>query len=503
MGKIERETLRREAQRKKEEKRQQKEEEKLAKKLLKQPSKNHEYTVIAYLFFGLFLCMSAYFCYFMVFAGEDFINSPYNPRLSAITTANTRGDILSANGEILATTKIAGDGSEYRYYPYGREYAHVVGYDYGSKAGAEKDVNFKLVRSHDFILTRITNEVMGEKNIGDSAVLTVDSRIQDSAYNGISGNKGAAIAIEPSTGKVLCMVSLPDFDPNTISESWDSIVNDESSSVLLNRTTQGLYPPGSTFKILTALEYLNEGGNLNDPYSCTGEFTQDGLTIHCYHGTVHGDQTFLQAFGNSCNSTFSRVGLTLDLKSFASLGERLLFNRALPTRLSPVKKSQMKLASGADSAMIMETAIGQGETLVTPLHLCMLSAAIANKGVVKEPYVVDKIVNAGGSLVWPYMEKTYGSIFTGEETEVLRTLMRQVVTDGTGTDLNSDRYTAYGKTGTAEFSSNKNEDHSWFTGFAENGEKQIAVAVVIEGDGSAASRSVPVVRAIFDAYFAY
>ncbi len=477
--------------------------EKLEKELLKKPSKNHEYTVITYLFFGLFLCMTAYFCYFMIFESEDFINSPYNPRLSVITTQNTRGDILSSDGQILATTKTDKNGGEYRYYPYGREYAHVVGYDYGSKAGAEKDVNFKLLRSHDFILTRVLNEVMDRKNIGDSAVLSVDSRVQDAAYNGIAGNKGAAIAIEPSTGKVLCMVSLPDFDPNTISQNWDTIVNDESSTVLLNRTTQGLYPPGSTFKILTALEYLNEGGTEEDPYNCVGEYTNSGLTIHCYNGKAHGEQTFKEAFGNSCNSTFSQVGLSLDLNRFSSLAGRLLFNKKLPTKLSPVKKSQMSLEAGDDSAMIMETAIGQGETLVTPLHLAMISSAVANKGVLKEPYVVDRIVNTGGSLVWPYFEKTYGSILTGEETEKLRSLMRQVVTDGTGTELLSDRYTAYGKTGTAEFSSNKEEDHSWFTGFAENGEKQIAIAVVMEGDGGGAKRSIPVARAIFDAYFSY
>ena len=469
----------------------------------KAKSVNREFTVVAYLFFFLFLCMAGYFCYFLLFQSESFINSPYNPRLSAITTQNIRGDIISTDGEVLATTKTREDGSEYRVYPHGREYAHVVGFEYGSKAGVEKDANFKLLRSHDFIVTRVMNEILEEKNIGDTAVITVDSRLQDVAYNGISGNKGAVIALEPSTGKVLCMVSLPDFDPNTISENWDAIVSDDSSTVLLNRTTQGLYPPGSTFKILTALEYLLEGGSPEDPFNCEGEYTKDGTTIHCYRGTVHGQQTFKEAFGNSCNSTFSQVGLTLDLDSFSDLSRRLLFDTKLPTRLSPVNKSQMKLSSSSDTGMIMQTAIGQGETLVTPLHLAMISSAIANDGVLKEPYVIERIQSAAGALVSPTFQKTYGSLLSGEEAEMMRDFMRQVVTGGTGAELMSDTYTAYGKTGTAEYSSNKAEDHSWFTGFAENGEKQIAIAVIIEGNGSGAQRSLPVVRSIFDAYFSY
>ena len=187
---------------------------------------NREFGVITYLFLGLFLLMMAYLVYFQVFRSEDFINSPYNKRQDTFGEHVVRGEIRSADGVTLAETVVGEDGSEMRYYPYGAMFAHAVGYDVNGKAGIESFANFNLLRSHAFFLEQILNGFQEEKNPGDHVVTTLDYRLQEAAYQALGGNQGAVIAMEPSTGKILAMVSKPDFNPNTIAQDWDAIVSD-------------------------------------------------------------------------------------------------------------------------------------------------------------------------------------------------------------------------------------------------------------------------------------
>ena len=467
----------------------------------KRSIKNREYAVIAYGFLGVFIAMSLYFAYYLTFEAEDFINNPYNARVSLFSENVIRGDVLSADGQVLATTEIAADGSETRSYPYGRVFAHAVGYNTNGKAGVELDGNFNMLRSHSFFLTRLINDFTDKKDQGDSVVTTLDASMQQAAYNAFGNYRGAVVAIEPSTGKILALMSKPDFDPAGIASQWDSLQSDSESSVLLNRATQGLYPPGSTFKILTALEYLHEGGSTEDAFNCEGTYTENGYTIHCYGNTAHGEEDLKGAFARSCNVAFSQTGLSLNLNKYRTLAENMLFNKDIPTKISNVKPSTFSLKKGDDPVLVMQTAIGQGDTLMTPLHGAIIAAAIDNEGVVMEPYIMDKIVNDNGDLVRPYFGETYGSIVSKEDAKKLKKLMRSVVTDGTGSALLSDNYKAYGKTGSAEYTSDKNATHSWFVGFANKDDKEVAVAVIMEGAGSGSSHAVPVARAMFDEYF--
>ena len=466
-------------------------------------SNNKEFAVIAYGFLGLFIAMCLYFAYFLTFGAEDFINNPYNARVSKFSEDVIRGDVLSSDGQVLATTQVAADGTEVRSYPYGRVFAHAVGYNSNGKAGVELYGNFNMLRSHSFALTRLVNDFTGAKDQGDSVVTTLDAGMQQAAYNAFGNYRGAVVAIEPSTGKILTLMSKPDYDPESIASNWEALNSDSDSSVLLNRATQGLYPPGSTFKILTALEYLNEGNKTSDSFDCNGTYTENGYTIHCYGNTAHGHEDLIQAFSKSCNVAFSQAGLALDLNKYHNLAENMLFNKELPTKLSNVKKSSFDLKKGADPVLVMQTAIGQGNTLVTPLHMAMIAAAIDNDGIVMEPYIIDKVVNDNGDLVRPFFGDTYGAIISSDDAKKLRKLMRAVVTDGTASALLSDNYKAYGKTGSAEYTSDKNATHSWFVGFAKKDGKEVAVAVILEGAGSGSSHAVPVVRAMLDAYYSH
>lgn len=222
---------------------------------------NREFAVITYCFIGLFLCIMGYFAYFQTAKSEEFINNPYNTRQEKFAESVVRGKILSAEGDVLAETRTDAAGNEQRVYPYADVFAHIVGYDTKDhgRAGIESGENFNLLRSHAFILEQAMHKLTDQKNIGDDVVTTLQTSLQNAAYQALGEFDGAVAVLEPATGKILAMVSKPDFDPNTVSENWDEIVADEQEkSAFLNRASQGLYPPGSTFKILTALEYIRE-----------------------------------------------------------------------------------------------------------------------------------------------------------------------------------------------------------------------------------------------------
>ena len=464
---------------------------------------NREATVVTYFFLILFLAMMAYFVYFMVVESEDFINNPYNTLQNLFSERIVRGDIVSADGEVLATTATDEEGNETREYPYGRVFAHVVGYATNGKFGLENQENFDLLRSHTSLPTRIMNDIRDEKSQGDTVVTTLRADLQQIAYDALGDYDGAVVLLEPSTGKILCMVSKPDYDLNTIEEDWDAINSDSESSVLVNRATQGKYAPGSTFKIVTLLEYYRENSSNYDDFSfdCAGEYTSDGQTIHCASNKKHGTETLKDAFANSCNSAFAYLSLSLDVSSYASLADSLLFNQSLPIELES-SKSSFTLDADASDSLIMETGIGQGNTLVSPLHMALIVSAIANDGTLMTPYLVDYVESDDGTLVSQNEAVEYGALMTQDEAAVLQEYMRSVVTDGTASALNSSNYTAYGKTGTAQVSDTTDQTNAWFVGYAsKSGYEDIAIAVIVEDSGSGSSYAVPIASKIFEAYF--
>ena len=446
--------------------------------------------------------MMGYFAYFQFVKSEDFINSPYNKRQDLFARKVTRGEIISADGRILAETITDTDGTETRYYPYANMFAHVVGFSTNGKSGLESIANFNLLRSHTMTLEKVVNELQGEKNIGDNVVTTLNYDLQDTAYEALGKYDGAIVVMEPSTGKILAMVSKPDYDPNNIAEDWDELTAEDSeSSVLLNRATQGLYPPGSVFKIFTTLEYVHENSDYEDySFDCNGKFTEGDSVIHCYKNKRHGQEDLIGSFADSCNSSFASLGLTLNPDSFTELCDSMLFNTSLPLRFES-SKSSFSLDADADVSTVLETSIGQGKTLVTPMHMALVVSAIAHDGVLMKPYLIDHTENYNGIVVDAYEPTEYGTLLSTEDASLMQTFMREVVEDGTGERLSGQSYTAAGKTGTAEFSTSSKASHAWF-GYAHREDKEdIAVAVIVEDSGSGSEYAVPIAKKIFDAYY--
>lgn len=464
-------------------------------------SVNREIVVVTYIFIGLFVMLLANFSYFLFADSKTVINNTYNKRQDLLAERVIRGQILGNKGEVLAQTIEDDDGNSKRVYPYKDLFVHVVGRFDKGKTGIELSENFNLLTSNANPIEKIFNELSEKKNVGDNIVTTLDVELQKVAYNALGNHKGSVVVLEPSTGKILAMVSKPDYDPNQITSLWNDLVDDsDNNSALINRATQGLYPPGSTFKIVTALQYMRENPNYKKfKYTCTGSFTVGDMKINCYNNKVHGTVDLETAFAKSCNATFAAIGTELIKNSWLSTSQSLLFNSDLPLPF-PYKKSSFTLNSSSDDKLTAQTAIGQGNTLITPMHNLLLVSSIANGGTLMKPYVVDHIENYVGNVVSKNMPSTYGNLMTAKEAQALTEMMVDVVKEGTGYKLSSSKYQAAGKTGSAEYDSGKSS-HAWFVGFAPSDNPQIAVSVIVEGAGTGSDYAVPIAKKIMDTYF--
>lgn len=462
---------------------------------------NKEILIVTYSFAVLFLAVLVHLVYFAATSGEEMLNNSYNGRQALLAAQNVRGTIYAGSGEVLAETVTAADGTETRQYPYGNLFAHAVGYSTKGRTGIEAQANYYLMNSNLPLQEKVRYESAGEKTPADSVVTTLDTKLQQVLDRELGIYKGAAVVMNPSTGEILALASNPDYDPNEIQEIWEDLVNNKNSTVLLNRATQGLYPPGSTFKIITALEYMRQNPDTyaDFKFECNGSYTADGNTIRCYHGTKHGMVDFETAFAKSCNAAFASMGMQLDRTAFSKTLDQLLFNAALPVNMS-YKQSTIQMSATISDEDMIQSAIGQGKTQMTPMHLCMITSAAANGGVLMKPYMIDSVKTKNGEIVKQFQPEAYGSIMTGEEAAELSVLMEEVVRSGTGRKLSDVPYTAAGKTGSAEYNAN-GDSHAWFTGFAPAENPQIAVTIMIESAGSGGDYAVPIARRIFDAYF--
>ncbi|MDR1018181.1 MAG: penicillin-binding protein 2 [Lachnospiraceae bacterium] len=441
-----------------------------------------------------------YLVYFNIVRAGSIIKSPYNERMDSYAKTVVRGSITDKDGNVLAKTKTGDTYKEdKREYPYGDVFAHVVGYNTNGKSGLERAENIDLYTSNSFILDKLKNGLQNKRNVGNTVQTTLDTDLQQACYDALGDNKGAVVCIDPKTGGILAMVSKPDFNPSTVLDNWDKL-NTSSDSILLNRATNGSYVPGSVFKIATTLEYMRENSNYNAyTYDCTGEIEpKDGPAIHCFDGDVHGKEDLETSFANSCNTSYSNIGSKLNTSKWRKTAEDLLFNKTLPCDL-PTTTPKFSLKNNDGQSMHMATAIGQGNTMTNPYHMALIAAAIANDGVLMKPHLVSKIKNDTGSTVKTIKNTEYKTLMTSSEASQLRTYMKAVVSEGTGTVLSGRGYEAAGKTGTAEYSSDKSKDHSWFAGMINPDDSPMAICCIIEGaDGNA--RAVNVVANIFDSY---
>ena len=469
----------------------------------KKKIRSYPIIVISVFYTMLFASLLIYVGKYAYSNRQTLLDNSYNTRQQILLNQNSRGTIYSRDGDVLAYTGTDENGKEKRFYPYNKEFAHVVGYSTNGKMGIESQANYYLINTSIDLGDKVAYDASGTKYPGDSVYSTLDVKLQEVAYNALSARKGAIVVSNPKTGEILAMVSKPDFDPNTIKEEWNNLIADNSPDAkLLNRATQGLYPPGSTFKIVTSLAYLKDNaGKYSDyKFTCNGRYSYEGNTISCYHGENHGYLDFTSAFAKSCNSAFANIGLSIDRKTFGSVLSSLMFNQELPLSMS-YSQSKANIDEDSSSDDVMQLSIGQGATSVTPIHMNMITNAIANSGILMKPMLITQVKSEDGKVIKTFNSENYKRLMTAEESLTLTNMMEQVVQSGTASRLKGLSYTAAGKTGSAEFNSGTSDSHAWFTGFAPTEDPEISVTIIVEDAGSGGSYAVPIAKRIFDAYF--
>ncbi|MCH5265949.1 MAG: penicillin-binding protein 2 [Lachnospiraceae bacterium] len=452
----------------------------------------------------LFLVMAGYVVYFVLHDSDKVLNNSYNKRQDLLAERVTRGSILSDTGKVLAQTKTDKKGNETRVYPYGSLFAHTVGRISHGKTGLESSESYTMLTTGINPVFGMFNEIQGKKNPGNNIGTTLNVNLSQTASNALGSQKGAVVVMEPDTGKILAMISKPSYDPGSLTDAkWRSLTADkDEDSALYNRATQGLYPPGSTFKLYMALEYMREKAEGEAfRYTCTGSIGKGQEKIRCYGGEVHGKVNLTTAFAESCNTAFCQIGSRIKVASLRGLCESLYYNRPTPLQKLEQNNSRIAITDMSSTGDVMQASIGQGDTLVTPLQNAFLVCAAVNKGVLMKPYLVDHVEDFDGRVLETMEPEKAAEPITEKEAKELKKLMRATVTEGTATSLLYGTYKAGGKTGSAEFQNSSKDSHAWFVGYAEKEGKKLVVSIVVEAAGTGSAYAVPIAKKIFDAYW--
>jgi len=463
--------------------------------------------ILLAVFIACLLAVAVNLTWIQIFGAEHISENAYNKRRLVDEYSVLRGDIMTEDGEVVA--KSVDTGEQYRYqreYPAGDVYSCVTGYDswrYG-RSGLEKKFNKELLgQGSPQSFKSLASKLVGSSKKGDSLVLTVDSRLQRAATDALGEQRGSVVAMDPKTGAVLALVSYPTFDPNVTvplegrntEEEWTAL-NADPESPLINRATTGLYPPGSSFKVVTSAAALSLGVvHLASPFDCKGRLVVQGFTIYDFNRRGHGLLDFERALIVSCNVTFSQVGLRLGAEALVRYAELFGFNTVIPFEL-PVAKSHIQSAGSMDKVALASSAIGQAQDLATPLQMALVASGVANGGALMQPYLVDEVRDYNGKIIRQFSPKLWGRVTSRETAHTLTDIMVKVVEEGTGIRARINGVDVAGKTGTAEIEGK--EPDAWFIGFAPAYDPKVAVAVLLEQGGEGGVTAAPIARQVIE-----
>lgn len=439
----------------------------------------------------LFLILIIYILFFSFFNSKKIIGNPYNPRVTKSQNNNViRGSILDRNLNVLAETK------DNRVYNYDNVFAHTIGFINNGGYGIESKYNFDMQTLNNELIQRFNKEFNKDYKLkANSLVLTLDKDLQNFCYEKLKDKNGAIIVMDSTTGKILAMVSSPSFNPNNISNDWNNLVNDTKNNPLINRATQGLYPPASVFKILTSATFIENYEDFeNYTYTCKGYETFGDIKIECFDKKAHGNLNLEKALAVSCNSFFANLSNLITPEQLAETANKALFNNSLNFTLE-YNKSSFTLNNTSPIDEIIQTYIGQGKTLVTPLHIALIGSSIANNGIMMTPYIVESKLDYKGNVIDKNLPKKLTNAFSIETAQTIKNMLEKVVTEGTGKKAKIDNISISAKTGTAQVEGQK--DHTWFLGMAPTENPNIVVSIIFENSGEN-SNIVEVARDIID-----
>jgi len=448
--------------------------------------------LVLLMFTALFVASSI----IQVFQTDALEGDARNQRARADQYAIQRGSILTADGRAIVTSPKSDDTFQFdRRYRDGRLYAAVTGYynPIGEATGIEGALNAQLAgTSSDQVLDRLQNTITGQDPKGASVQLTIQPKVQQAAFDALGTLRGAVVALDPRTGKVLAMVSKPSYDPNLIADHTGGVaaydaLSGKDVNPLVNRAVGGdLNPPGSTFKIITASTALESGdftpsSKFPSPTSYrlpgTGTVIQNSYGERCGSGSTASIAT---ALALSCNIPFAQLGIKLGDDALREQAARFGFGKPLsiPIRVTPSTYP----AGPLDGAQTAQTAFGQYEDRATPMQMAMVAASIGNGGVEMKPNLVEKVVSPSLETVSRFSPETLGNPVSADTASKVKAMMVSSVSGGAATNARIEGVEVAGKTGTAQ--NGADQPYTlWFTGFAPASDPKVAVAVVIENGG--------------------
>ena len=426
--------------------------------------------------------------------GENWATLRANEHLTEDGSFIAAGHITDRNGEILAKTenneRIYNDSERIR-----RSTLHIVGDTEGYiSSGVQTAYKTQLIGYN-----RITGLHSLIKNgRGNDVKLTLDSELCAVAYDKLNGRKGVVAAYNYETGELLCSVSSGNYDirnkpsPEEIAENK----NGQYDGIYMNRLIDGLYTPGSTFKIVTAASAIENKKNINDwEYTCEGETVIDGVKVTCPHS--HGKLSFKTAFSNSCNCAFAQLSVDLGKEKLTATAKKFGFDESFSFGKGQTEKSRIDL-SDAEKGDVAWAGVGQYTTLVNPYHMLTLVGSLANGGTAVLPYAVSTVATPDGRVVEETIAVTREYV-SSDVAKQIKELMRFTVEDNYG-DWRFKGLQMCGKTGTAEIS-DEEEPHSWFVGFSENPACPVAIVVVVENGGWGSSAALPIASSVMESAF--
>lgn len=457
-----------------------------------------------YLFALGFIALVVVLAYWQVYARESLANNPENGLQTRRALEAPRGAIFASNGDtILARSdeqpaENGGNSTYNRVYPEGPLYAGIVGYwstRYGA-TGIEIAENANLSGTADpSTLDELINQVSGGPQAGNNITLTIDDELQRAAYNAIAGSgteRGSIVAMDPKTGEILALASYPSYDPNNIDDNFDDLINDPEEP-LLNRATQGLYAPGSVFKVVTAAAALKDGVSTSDTFTDTGVYERPGYTVVNYDDGVYGTVDFATALALSINTIFAEVAVEIIRSDLLyQTAEDFGYGDDYEEFVLPVS------ASNLGEGDLAQIAFGQDTNVSNVFEMAQVTAAIANGGTAMEPRLVKEVRSSDGVIIDRTRPQTRLEALDEQTANTLQDMMVGVVDEGSATGAQRSEIEIAGKTGTAE--NPTGAPHSWFIASAPADDPQIAVAAMIENGGDGETSGLPAAMAVIDAY---
>ena len=462
--------------------------------------------LIRFLIMALFAVVAIYGGYSIITYGNRWFASNRNPRVRAERKNVIMGDVSDRNDMLVASTN---DGE--RIYQTDtktrRALVHVLGDSDGNVAnGVETFQAGLLLGFEKSLMEQVLQMLRAEPKRGDNLKLTIDAKLSAFAAEtfktsaGSRGKNGAVVVMNYKTGELLCEISLPDFDPYNVRDVSD----DDPSRPFWNRAVQSAYPPGSTFKIVTATTAIdNMADALTHTWDCGGSLhiTSFNRFITDAGMAKHGTLTLKRAFAVSCNNTFARIALDVGDDGLRRSAEAFGFNDNFLFRDLVVENSTYP-TTGRNDLEIAWSGAGQSRVAASPLHMCMLAAAVANDGVMMEPALILRAFSENDVTRYEFTPRVYRRAISAEMAETLTSFMREVVTNGTGTRSRVSGLTICGKTGSAETSMDGDSvTHGWYVGFIDDPATPYAISVIVEsvnsGDGGG-STAAPIAGAIFE-----